>query len=161
MASLTGRQSFTPFWHVGVRVPDIEAARAEMSQALGLEWFDIRDNEVGEWSIRSCFSKQGPPFIELFEGAAGSPWEAPGPDHINYAVDDVAKASEQLAADGFALEVDGAPGWAFHRGATGLRIEIVAQTLLARFYERVDAGQSSPYAAPTSVSVSVPDRAER
>jgi hypothetical protein len=132
-----------PYFQVGVLVEDLEAAREELGNALGLEWSDIVVREIDEWTIRVCFAKQGPPYLELIEGPAGSPWEATGGsriDHIGYWADDLESSKHRLDAAGLALEVDGAAYggvFTYHRGRkSGLRVELIDAGGRAAFYER-------------------------
>ncbi len=132
-----------PFFQVGVLVEDLDAARDELGQALGLEWSDIVVRQNGEWEIRVCFAKQGPPFLELIEGPPGSPWEATHGsriDHIGYWVDDLDASKQRLDADGVALEHDGSAHggvFTYHRGRqSGLRVELIDTSGREAFYER-------------------------
>jgi hypothetical protein len=132
-----------PYFQVGVLVENLEGAREELASALGLEWSEIVEREVGEWRIRVCFAKQGPPYLELIEGPPGSPWETTGGsriDHIGYWADDLDESKQRLDAAGLALEVDGSKYggvFTYHRGRTsGLRVELIDAAGRAAFYER-------------------------
>jgi catechol 2,3-dioxygenase-like lactoylglutathione lyase family enzyme len=132
-----------PYFQVGVLVEDLEAAREELSNALGLEWSDIVVRENGPWTIRVCFAKQGPPYLELIEGPPGSPWEATHGsriDHIGYWVDDLDASKKRLDDAGIALEHDGSAHggvFTYHRGTkSGLRVELIDKSGQAPFYER-------------------------
>lgn len=132
-----------PFFQVGVLVQDIEAARAELERALGVEWSEIVEREIGEWRIRVCFVKQGPPYLELLEGPPGSPWDSSAGsriDHIGYWTPDLAAEKQRLDEAGLALEVDGSTlggVFTYHRGReSGLRVELIDDSGRAAFYER-------------------------
>jgi hypothetical protein len=131
-----------PF-QVGVLVADLDAARDELSAALGVTWGDALDREVDGWTIRVCFSKQGPPYLELIEGPEGSPWASDGGsriDHIGYWTADIHRSRDELAGAGLPTEVDGAAAggiFTYHRGrASGLRVELVDSSARDAFYER-------------------------
>ena len=132
-----------PFFQVGMLVQDIEASRAELAEGLGVTWSSIVERQVGDWKIRVCFVKEGPPYLELIEGPPGSPWDATAGsriDHIGYWVDDLAAGKRRLADAGLALEVDGSAYggvFTYHRGrASGLRVELLESSGLPAFYER-------------------------
>ncbi|MGR7001822.1 VOC family protein [Yinghuangia aomiensis] len=60
----------------------------------------------------SQFGAPGPPFIELIEGAPGSPWDASQGarfDHLGYWSRDVARGSRRLAEEGMPVEFSGCP----------------------------------------------------
>jgi hypothetical protein len=132
-----------PFFQVGVLVEDLDAARKELSEALGVEWSDIVERVNGEWRIRVCFTKQGPPYLELIEGPPGSPWEATHGsriDHIGYWADDVNDSKRRLDEAGVALEFDGTQTggvFTYQRGrGSGLRVELIDASGRSAFYAR-------------------------
>jgi hypothetical protein len=120
------------FFQIGLRVTDLDVARAELSEALGLEWSEVDEREFDGWPIRVCFSRQGPPFLELIEGPAGSPWDPAdglGLDHLGYWTPDLTRENERLGNAGLELEYDGSAAggsFAYHRAPrSGLRVEPV------------------------------------
>ena len=134
-----------PYFHVGVLVNDLEAAQEELAVALGLDWGEPVERELGGWSLRVVYAKQGPPYLELIEGPAGSPWEAvdgPRLDHLGYWTDglEVDSERERLARAGLPLEYDGTQAggiFAYHRGRrSGVRVELLANSGRAAFHER-------------------------
>lgn len=134
-----------PFFQVGLLVKDLDAARDELGRAVGLEWGETLVREAGEWSMRTCFSLQGPPYVELIEGPPGSPWdpgELPHIDHIGFWALDIPLAKERLEREGLELEIDGsalgsAVPFSYHRSrAAGVRIELIDDSARAAFYER-------------------------
>lgn len=132
-----------PFFQVGVLVENLESAQAELSQALGLEWSQTVERQNGEWSLRVCFSKQGPPYLELIEGPPGSPWETTDGsriDHIGYWTDDLRSEVQGFDDRGLALEHDGTATGAvftYHRGReSGLRVEFLDAAGRAAFHDR-------------------------
>lgn len=129
-----------PFFQVGVLVEDLDAAREELSAALGIVWSDIVERRNGDWEIRVCFSKEGPPYLELIEGPAGSPWDCSGGsriDHIGYWTPDIEQHKQTLEANGIAIDHDGAPLFTYQTGrASGLRIELLDASGKSAFYKR-------------------------
>ncbi|MEV0529578.1 VOC family protein [Streptomyces sp. NPDC050439] len=74
----------------------------------------------------------GPPFIELVEGAQGSPWDASAGarfDHIGFWSSDVEEGSRRLEAEGFPVDFSGCPHgrqFVYHRmDSVGARMELV------------------------------------
>lgn len=63
-------------YHIGFAVADIDAARRELTDALGVAWSPVAQGRLGDWNYRIVFSVEGPPFLELIEGpreAHGTP----------------------------------------------------------------------------------------
>ncbi len=67
-------------YHQGVRVPDLDAAMAELGAALSLEWCQPQEREQAVWlpgvgattvPLRFTYSAAGPQHIELLQGASG------------------------------------------------------------------------------------------
>jgi hypothetical protein len=132
-----------PFFQVGVLVEDLEAAQQELSESLGLEWSQTVERQNGDWTLRACFSRQGPPYLELIEGPAGSPWEAVHGsriDHIGYWAEDLEVGKDGFNEAGLAIEHDGTGSGAvftYHRGRdSGLRVEFLDASGRAAFHER-------------------------
>jgi catechol 2,3-dioxygenase-like lactoylglutathione lyase family enzyme len=104
-------------FHVGVRVPDLEAAMASLGPALGLTWAAVVEREQPVWTpqdgagstpLRFTYSCEGPQHVELLQGAAGSVWDGddrPGVHHMGIWVEDVARETERLIARGWTLEL--------------------------------------------------------
>jgi hypothetical protein len=129
-----------PFFQVGVLVQDIDAARDELSRALGIVWSEVVERTNGDWQIRVCFSKEGPPYLELIEGPPGSPWDSSGGsriDHIGYWTPDIDEHKRRLEQEGLELETDGSPLFTYQTGrASGLRVELLDASGRDAFYER-------------------------
>jgi hypothetical protein len=124
------------FFQVGVIVADLDAAMKELGEALGLRWEEPRTRELGPWTIRVVFSRQGPPFLELIEGQEGSPWDTgPGDrlDHIGYWSQDLGAEQEHLIGQGLPMEIDGSGlsgPWSYHGTAhSGMRVELLDASL--------------------------------
>ena len=127
------------FFHVGVVVADIEAAMAELGEAMGVEWSGPIERDVGEWVVRAAFARTPPPYLELIEGQPGSVWDATsgaGIHHLSYWSDDLDSASSSLETAGMPLEFD--IGVArYHRGEhSGTRVELLDSDARPAFFER-------------------------
>lgn len=121
-----------PCYHLCFAVPDLERTVADLTHTVGATWNPVREGRLGDWDFRIVFSREGPPFFEIIEGAPGSPWDASGGarfDHLGYWSDDVPTHSEQLQAAGAPLDFDACPygrGFTYHRlDSIGGRIELV------------------------------------
>ena len=40
---------FSQFFHVGIRVPDIDKAMAEIGPAMGVTWASVQDRQMSMW----------------------------------------------------------------------------------------------------------------
>ena len=96
-------------FHVGVRVPDIDVAMAELGTNMGVTWAERRENPAQTlWTpqlglqqlhLKYTYSAEGPQHIELLEGPAGSFWDGrndAGAHHLGVWVQSVAEETDQL-----------------------------------------------------------------
>jgi catechol 2,3-dioxygenase-like lactoylglutathione lyase family enzyme len=135
-------------YHVGIVVPDIEAAKAHLGELLGITWgpvlhvdaFDVRafDGEGGDGNDlvvpnTLCYSTEAP-HVELVLEVPGTVWECNEHSNLHHIgvwtdalPDDSATYSElrcplQLCG----RDADGAlQQFAYHRDPLGVRIELV------------------------------------
>ena len=144
-------------YHVGVRVPDLEAAMAGLGPALGITWAQVVQRDQPVWTpddgaytipLRFTYSCEGPQHIELLQGAPGSLWDGadlPGVHHMGVWVDDVAAETERLIGAGWTLEMaqrapdEGYGVMTYVRSPGGFRLEPVSVAVRPRF-ERWWAG---------------------
>jgi hypothetical protein len=140
-----------PFFQVGVLVRDIEAARAELSNALGVTWGEVVHRVNGDWQMAICFSLEGPPYIALIHAPDGSPWDASAGsriDHIGFWAPDIERSAAALEDAGMELEIDGrrmGAVFTYHRGPdSGLRVEMIDRSGRAGFYERFGLPNPEP-----------------
>jgi catechol 2,3-dioxygenase-like lactoylglutathione lyase family enzyme len=136
------RRMLTPMYHVAIVVPDLDRGLARFSDLLGLTWgpevnFD-REIRLGDGTDlvtpqRLSYSTE-PPYIELIEERAGTPWvcnEFSNIHHIGFFSDALAADSLELSAKSCPLVVSGrvadqAPElYALHRDPLGVHIEYV------------------------------------
>ncbi len=138
-------------FHVGIRVPDIDAAMAELSDGLGLTWAKKMDREQHLWTpeggavttrLLFTYSCEGPQHLELLQGEPGSIWDGDdrtGAHHVGVWVDDVAAETERLVGLGWTLEAAGKPpedgygSMTYVRSPQGLLVEPVTSRAKGRF----------------------------
>jgi catechol 2,3-dioxygenase-like lactoylglutathione lyase family enzyme len=133
----------SPYYHVGIVVPDLAAAREELSAQLGVrcgpvlrlggsEYRDGRGTDL-ELPTAICYSVDQP-HLELIEEQPGSVWvcnEHSNLHHIGFWSDHLTADSAGLADAGCPLQLCGRAGdeapvsFAYHRGDNGVRIEVV------------------------------------
>ena len=147
------------FFHVGIRVTDIEAAMADIGKHAGVTWASVQDRPMSVWlpgkgqtelQLSLTYSVEGPVHLELLQGPAGSIWDGhdvPGAHHFGYWSDDVGADTEQMLADGYTLELaaaspdEGYGRFSYARSPSGYLVEPVAIASKPRF-ERWWAGGS-------------------
>lgn len=133
-------------FHIGIRVPDIDAAMDELGARLNVTWAESRDVvEQSLWTpdtglqhhhLRFTYSAEGPQHLELLQGPAGSFWDgndAPGAHHIGIWVDDVAAETSALVDAGWTLlgaqrdpgDGEGYGVFSYIQPPTGLIVELV------------------------------------
>ncbi len=155
------------FYHTGYAVKNLDAAMIQFTNGLGIEWEPVRtaifpvrleDGQVLSLTFQVAFSKQGPPYIELVHVEPQDqthPWRAnehKSPAHFGYAVDNLAAASDALAAAGFpriaTVNVPGASAtvFAYHEGPGGIIVELVDRPFVPG---GVCDSPDSPFCPPT------------
>ena len=153
----TGSVDYARCYHQGVRVPDLDAAMAELGAGLSLAWCEPQEREQAIWlpdlgtttvSLRFTYSSAGPQHVELLQGAPGSVWdgtEQPGLHHVGLWSDDVAGETERLVAAGWTLRLaqrdpaDGYGVFTYVQPPSGLLVELVS-TVVQPMFERWFAG---------------------
>lgn len=130
------------YYHVGIVVPDLEAAQAYYTDLLGLEWGPVLETDVevrlGDGSERVFPNKivysSTPPHLELIQETPGSPWvcnEHSNLHHIGIFSGDFGADAQRLVGSACPLEMygghgDGPPStFTYHRDPWGVRIELV------------------------------------
>ena len=144
-------------FHIGVRVPDLGVAMAELGTQLGLQWAKPQELNQRVWSptsgdmtvaLRYTYSMQGPQHLELLEGPPGSIWhgeDRTGAHHLGIWVDDVVAETSRLIAAGWTLELAQRPpekgfgAFSYVRSPDGVLIEPVLAAMQPMF-ERWWAG---------------------
>ncbi len=133
---------FENVYHMGVVVADISRAIAELSDQLGIAFEPPMPVTVGaeyrgvfgQHAVTVSYGRQGPPYLELLQGAPGGIWaleDGPRMHHLGVWVDDLAKEVARLKAAGMRTEMLGkdAQGnprlFAYMSNAHGVRVELV------------------------------------
>ena len=142
---------FERLFHTGVRVPDLDKARAELGASLGLTWATPVEWQQPVWTpeagtrtfpLRFTYSCEGPMHVELLDGAPGSPWDAgdaPGAHHLGVWVDDVPSEVDAVVAAGWRIVAaaaspeEGFGTFAYLAPPAGLIVEVVAARAKPRF----------------------------
>lgn len=134
--------SLNEYFHVGIVVPDLDAAKARFTELLGTEWGPVLENEIevrdGDGNDlvvpnRICYSTQAP-YLELIQEVADTPWvcnEHSNLHHIGFFSGELVADSGHLRAAACPLELmdghgDAPPGtFVYHRDPLGVRVEVV------------------------------------
>ena len=95
-------------YHVGIVVPDLEPAMAQLGETAGVTWGRVQrftvdfDTPSGRRTFDQTFvlSLEGPPHIELLVRVEDSVWERTGLHHLGMWSDDVPGESAGLEAGG-------------------------------------------------------------
>lgn len=134
---------FGELYHTGIIVDDVDAAKEEYSELMGVTWGLEGERDVPVWmpegartmSFRFAYTAEGPHRLELVRPTPGTLWEVTGvghAHHLGYWCADVAGTSRELARRGLPLrakvgvddEADDA-GIVLHQARTGVYIELV------------------------------------
>ena len=132
-----------PLFHVGILVRDIEAARADFTAKLGVEFEPTRSQQIatGE-TTRFCYSLQGPPYLELCEMTGTGSWSQEQPEGFHH----IGVSDQNMAArcalfgnevDLIAPGEDGAPRVVLTRPEAlhGVRVEYFDASVAAYFLQ--------------------------
>ncbi len=130
-------------YHVGIVVPDVEAAMAHFTDLLGITWgpvvvtegFPVREGDGTERVVpnKLCYSTE-PPYLELVQEVEGTVWECNEHSNLHH----IGVWTDALPADSATYtelrcplqlcgrDDDGAlVQFAYHRDPLGVRIELV------------------------------------
>jgi catechol 2,3-dioxygenase-like lactoylglutathione lyase family enzyme len=132
---------YETYFHLGILVKDVEAARSDFSVRLGLEFEPVHGQQLatGE-TTRFCYSLQGPPYLELVEMTGTGSWSPEQPEgfhHIGLSDPDM---PARCAAFGPGVELiapapDGSPLVALTQPEAlhGVRVEYFDAKVAAQF----------------------------
>jgi catechol 2,3-dioxygenase-like lactoylglutathione lyase family enzyme len=74
-----------PFFHVGILVRDVEAARADFTAKLGVEFEPVHGQKIATGETTwFCYSLQGPPYLELVEMTGTGSWSPEQPEGFHH-----------------------------------------------------------------------------
>jgi catechol 2,3-dioxygenase-like lactoylglutathione lyase family enzyme len=130
-----------PYFHVGILVRDVEAARADFTAKLGVEFEPVHLQKIatGE-TTRFCYSLPGPPYLELVEMTGTGSWSPEQPEGFHHiGVSDPSVPARCTVFDGRADVIapgdDGSPRVVLtHPEALhGVRVEYFDATVAAQF----------------------------
>jgi Glyoxalase/Bleomycin resistance protein/Dioxygenase superfamily len=140
-------------YHVGVVVPDVRAAMAQYSEALGFTWSAVGDTTLDvlvdgrarQARIAATYSLEGPPYLELVEERSGAVWAAGalGLQHVGLWTDDLEGSIARLDGAGLPGRVRHLPGegqptlFSYHDGGAGLWWELVSTAFRPRLERRL------------------------
>ncbi|GLY65425.1 VOC family protein [Amycolatopsis taiwanensis] len=146
---MTAEYPLTALHHVGIVVPDLQAAVADTRRRLGL---DLRVFPAGVYRCRIhgryaepvtqvALSVEGPPHLELLAAVSGNDvWvPVPGVHHLGFVVDDLPAAARRLAQAGSPLVMGGLgegrfpAGATYHRDPLGHLVELLDERTADRF----------------------------
>ncbi len=76
---------YEAYFHIGILVKDVEAARADFTARLGVEFEPVHSQQIatGE-TTRFCYSLQGPPYLELVEMTGTGSWSPEQPEGFHH-----------------------------------------------------------------------------
>jgi Glyoxalase/Bleomycin resistance protein/Dioxygenase superfamily len=151
------------YFHVGIVVPRLEEALEHLSSSLGARWGGVTSSDVvvqdargrrATVPLRLVYSVE-PPYIEVIEEAPGTVWECnpySNLHHIGFWAEGLAPSHDELVASACPLELAGVGGeqgdagaavpamFTFHKGALGVRIELLDAAIRPMMEEALIAG---------------------
>jgi catechol 2,3-dioxygenase-like lactoylglutathione lyase family enzyme len=130
-----------PYFHVGILVRDVEAARADFTAKLGVEFEPVHSQPIATAeTTRFCYSLQGPPYLELVEMTGTGSWSPDQPEGFHHiGVSDSSVAARCTAfgnqVDLIAPGDDGSPRVVLTRPEAlhGVRLEYFDAAIATRF----------------------------
>jgi catechol 2,3-dioxygenase-like lactoylglutathione lyase family enzyme len=147
-------------FHTGIVVDDVESTLRWFTDTAGYQW--CREL-AGEHEVQTAHGRQvvplrvvysmNEPRLEIVQAVPDTLWVPAdaGVHHIGYWVDDVDEGVARLVANGLHVEVTalsavGPPLWAYCKGSSGLRIELVSRSVEPAMREWFADGGSFFYA---------------
>ncbi|HEX4094899.1 MAG TPA: VOC family protein [Trebonia sp.] len=132
---------YEAYFHVGILVEDVEAARADFTARLGVEFEPVHSQQIATGEMtRFCYSLQGPPYLELVEMTGTGSWSAGQPEgfhHIGLSDPDIAARCGAFGrgVDLIAPGPDGSPLVALTppEALHGVRVEYFDAKVAAQF----------------------------
>lgn len=157
--SLARHCSLTELHHVGVVVPDIERAAADVERIYGLPVtlfddtrFTYQIGSIEHTTMQRIGLSAGlAPHLELVREVPGSEIWTPtqGTHHLGFVVDDLPRASRELELAGAPVWMSGVQqtvcpaGATYHRDPLGQVIELLDRSLAAKLIGQMARGGSA------------------
>ncbi len=141
-------------FHVGIRVPNLDAAMVELGASLGVTWAERREKAAQTlWTpqdglqhlhLKFTYSAEGPQHIELLEGPASSFWDGrtdSGAHHLGIWVDSVVDETDRLVGAGWVIvgaqrdptDGNGYGVFSYLQPPSGLIVELVDRAIQPHF----------------------------
>ena len=132
-------------YHIGLSVSDLMQARETLGMTFGAQWTAEQCVQFPDYDFRYVFSLTGPPYLELCQGAPGSPFYRPEGGitlhHLGYWTDDFEADAQRMLGAGLQQEwemMSGGRRLAAHfRAADGLVCELIDISRRAPFLELI------------------------
>jgi hypothetical protein len=150
----------SPYYHVGIVVADVAAARTSLTEQFGITWgpvlrLDAADYRAGDGQdlvlpTVLCYSADEPR-LELIEQVPGSVWvrnEHSNLHHIGFWSEDLPADGARISGLGCPMQLSGRAGdvapvsFSYHGHDLGIRVELVDSSLrdtMGSFLFRPDA----------------------
>lgn len=151
---------YQQIYHTGIRVPDLDAAMAEMGESLGVTWATVQRNPAqGVWTpdggqqeveLQFVYSCEGPQHLELLQGPAGTVWDGSqhaGAHHVGVWVDDVAAETQRCLDAGWQIAAaqtspdNGFGAFTYVVPPSGFIVELVWSAIKPRFEDWWSGGK--------------------
>ena len=132
---------YEAYFHIGILVKDVEAARADFTARLGVEFEPVQSQQIatGE-TTRFCYSRTGPPYLELVEMTGTGSWSPEQGEGLHHLGLSDPSVPDRCAAFGRGVELiapapDGSPLVALTppEALHGVRVEYFDANVAARF----------------------------
>ena len=143
-------------YHTGIVVDDVDTTMEWLTKVADYQWCDKYIGELvvempeGERTVPLHFAySMSEPRLEILASVPGTVWQPPasGVHHLGYWSDDVDADVATLVQSGMQLEVrqlqpDGSSLWAYCKGPSGPRMELVSRSLEPLMTEWFTTGRS-------------------
>ena len=142
---MTPIHELADLFHTGIVVDDVDAAKAEYSDLMGVTWGFEGEVDQPVWfpdtggrtvTFRFAYTDQGPHRLELVRPIPGTLWEVTGvghAHHLGFWCDDVPRVSAELVQRSVPLcakvgvgEADAHAAIVLHRAQSGVYIELLS-----------------------------------
>lgn len=144
---MTDVLNFANLYHTGIVVDDVDAAKAEYSDLMGVTWPHEGETDMPVWlpsgpktvAFRYAYTDEGPHRLELVRRIPQTLWAVGGighAHHLGFWCDNVAEASVALTRRGLPIcakvgvdDGDAPAPIVLHQAKTGIYLELVDAAL--------------------------------